>query len=162
LRFIAPIYLDGCELIYCFFWQRGQTDKADKYRDRGEQPSQLLLKAQPERASAIDRDKLKPHTLKPSEVDEPKQLLAPYSQVEAAYLVEKVVIYFPEKHFCILGIVRQRGLIESEKVAQNVADLLAKSLQFPTQAYVMILNHSSSGNLPKKMSQVEASLILKR
>ncbi|MEG3863226.1 M48 family metalloprotease [Microcoleus sp. herbarium12] len=153
---------DGCELIYCFFWQRGQTDKADKYRDRAEQHSQLLLKAQQERASASDRDKLKPHTLKPSEVDELKQQLAPYSQVEAAYLVEKVVTYFPEKPFCILGIVRKRGLMEGGDAAQNVADLLAKSLQFTTQAYVIILNHSSSGNLQKKMSQVEGSLILKR
>ncbi len=48
-----------------------------------------------------------------------------------------------------------------ENAAQNVTDLLAKTLQFPTQAYVIILNHSSSGNLQKKMSLVEGSLILK-
>lgn len=88
--------------------------------------------------------------------------MAPYSQVEEASLVEKVVTYFPEKHFCILGILRKRGLIESDNAAQNVADLLAKSLQFPTQVYAIILNHSSSGNLQKKMSLVEGSLILKR
>ncbi|MEG4802817.1 hypothetical protein QUB63_12145 [Microcoleus sp. ARI1-B5] len=138
--------IDRCELIYIFFGKRGQTDEAEKYRDRASQHSQILVKAQQERAGASDRDQLKPHTLKASEVDKLKQQLAPYSQVKEAYLVEKVVTYFPEKCFFVLGIVRKLGLIETEDADQNVAELPAKNLPFSTEVYALILNHRSSGN----------------
>ena len=105
---------------------------------------------------------LKPHTLKASEVNKIKQQVAVFPQIKAAYLVEKVVTYFPQERFCILGIIRQRGWVESQNAAPQLVDLLVTNLQFPTQAYIVILNHSNSGNLKKKISQIERSLIFQR
>lgn len=154
--------IDGCDLVYGFFWRQGQTEEAQRYRERAEQHYQLLLKAQQERASLSDHDRFKLHNLKASEVNELKQQLASYPQVKEAYLVEKVVTYFPEEHFCVLGIVRKRGLIESADAAQKLINLLATNLQFPTQAYIIILNHNSSGKLKKKICQIDRSLIFRR
>lgn len=154
--------IDGLGLIYSFFWQRGQTDEAEKYCDRAEQHSQLLLKAGQERADVSERDQLKPHFLKVSEVNSLKQNLASYAQVKEAYLVEKVVTYFPEERFCVLGIVCKRGWIESEDVYQKLVDLLYTNLQFSTPTCVIILNHAGNGNLRKKICQVKGSLILRR
>lgn len=154
--------LDGCDLVYSFLRQQGQTEEAQKYRDRADRHYQLLLKAQQERSNVFDRDTFKPHTLTASEVNELKQPLADYPQVKEAYLVEKVVTYFPEKRFCVLGIVRKRGWIESEDAAQKLIDLLATNLQFPAQAYIISLDSSGSGKLKKKISQIDRSLIFKR
>jgi tetratricopeptide (TPR) repeat protein len=152
----------GCELVYGFFCQQGQTEEAQKYRARAEQHYQLLLKAQQERATVGDYDRFQPHTLKALEVNELKQQLACYPQVKEAYLVEKVVRYFPENHFCVLGIVRKRDLIESSDAPHKLINLLVTNLQFPTQAYIIILNHGSSDKLKKKICQIHRSLIFRR
>jgi len=154
--------VEGCESIYSFLWQHGRTEEAQNYRKRAEQHYQLLLKAQQERAGVTDHDKFKPHTLEASEVSELKQQVTAYPQIKEAYLVEKVVTYFPKERFCILGIVRKRGWIESEDAVQKLLDLLGTDLQFPVQAYIVILNHSSSGKLRKKICQIDRSLIFRR
>jgi Zn-dependent protease with chaperone function len=154
--------IDGCNLISNFFLQQGQTAEANKYGERAEEHYQLLLKAQQERANASHRDSFKPHTLKASEVSELKQQLIPYSEIKEAYLVEKVVSYFPEERFCILGIIRKTSLLESENVSQMLADLLATNLNFPTQAYIIVLNHSSLNKLKKKIRKIDQSLIFRR
>jgi Zn-dependent protease with chaperone function len=154
--------LDGCDLVYIFLRQRGQTEEAQKYRDRAEQHYQLLVKAQQERSNVFDRDTFKPHTLTASEVNELKQPLADYPQLKEAYLVEKVVTYFPENRFCVLGIVRKRGFIESEDAAQKLIDTIATNLQFPVQAYIISLDHRTYSHLKKKISQIDRSLIFRR
>ena len=151
--------INGCELIYSFLCLKGQTEEAQKYLERAEQHYQLMLRAQQERSRVIENDQFKPHSLEVSQVNKLKQQLFNYSQVKKAYLVEKVVTYFPEEHLYILGIVRKRGLIESKDATQKLIELLTKNLQFPAQAYIIILNHSSSGNLKNKICQIDHSLI---
>ncbi len=155
--------IDGCELVYSFLSQQGQTEEAQKYRDRSDQHYQLLRKAQQERADVFDRDTFKPHTLTTSEVNELKQQLAAYPQVKEAYLVEKVVAYFPEQRFCVLGIVRKRGWSESEDAGQKLVDLLATNLQFHPQVSILSFEGISYyGKLKKKICQIDRSLVFKR
>ena len=153
--------IDGCDLVYSFLRQQGQTEEAERYRDRAEQHYQLLLKAQEERARVFDGATFKPHTLEESEVNELKQQLADYPQVKEAYLVEKVVTYFPEKRLIVLGIVRKRGWIESEEADQKLIDLLATNLQFPTQAYIISFSGSGTDKLKKKICQIDRSLLFR-
>ena len=154
--------INGYELVYSFLCQKGQNEEAQKYREQAEQHYQLMCKAEQERDSVTEQDQFKPHSLEASEVNKLKQQVAGYSQIKEAYLVEKVVTYFPEERFCVLGIVRKRSFIDSESAVQKLIDLLATNLQFPTQAYIVILNHSSSGNLKKKICQIDQSLIFRR
>ncbi|TAG95273.1 MAG: peptidase [Oscillatoriales cyanobacterium] len=154
--------IDGCQLVYSFLLQQCQIEEAQKYRDRAEQHYQFLLKAQHERSSLFDRDTFKLHTLTASELNELKQPLADYPQVKEAYLVEKVVTYFPENRFCILAVVRKRSLIESEDADQKFIDLLAKDLRFPTQAYIISLNSRFYRKFKKKIREIDGSLIFRR
>lgn len=154
--------IEGCDLVSGFFGRQAKTQEAQEYRKRAEQHYQLLLKAQQERADVSKSDSFKSHTLKESEVNELKQHLASYPQIKEAYLVEKVVKYFPEKRFCILGIVRKRDLIESVNVNQELIDLLAENFEFPTEGQIIVLNHSHYGKVRKKMTQIARSLIFKR
>lgn len=157
--------IEGCELVYWFLTQSGQTEAAEKYHERAKQHYQLLLKAQQERESVSDRDSFKPHSLEPAEVNQITQQVATYPEIKAAYLVEKVMISFPENRFCVLGIVRKRGLIdlvtEDEAVRKLIEQLISK-LRFPTQTHLVILNHGNSDKLRRKMSQVPQSLIFRR
>ncbi|MEG3896476.1 MULTISPECIES: M48 family metalloprotease [unclassified Microcoleus] len=154
--------IDGCELVYSFLSQQGQTEEAQKYSDRADQHYQLLLKAQKERSDVFNNDTFKPHTLTASEVNELKQQVADYPQVKEAYLVEKVVTYFPEKRLCVLGIVRKRSLSESEDADQKLLNLLATNLQFPSETLLVILKRISYRNLKKKVCQIDRSLVFRR
>jgi Zn-dependent protease with chaperone function len=153
--------IDGCELVYSFLSLQGQTEEAQRYRDRADQHYQLLLKAQQERSDVFNRDTLKPHTLTASEVDELKQQLADYPQVKEAYLAEKVVTYFPEKRLCVLGIVRKRSWSESDDADQKLLNLLATNLQFPSETLLFILKRISYRNLKKKICQIDGCLIFR-
>ncbi|MDY6939367.1 MAG: M48 family metalloprotease [Cyanobacteriota bacterium] len=154
--------IEGCQSIYRFLCDRDRTQEAQKYRDRANQHYQILLKAEAERNRVTDADKLKPHTLKASEVRHCEKQLAAYSQVKEAYLVEKVLEHFPEKRLFVLGIIRKQGFIESEEAAQKLVDLLVENLDFPRTIYITILNHDGSGHLKKKIRKMEGSLIFKR
>ena len=157
--------IEGCQLVHQFLWKQGQTEVAEQYRERADQHYQQLLKAEEERSHINHRDEFKPHTLKKSEIDDLRQQLAAYPQVKAAYLVEKVVKYFPEKRFCVLGIIRKKHFFEDftgTDVPQQVVDLLISHLKMPTQAYIVILNHAGLGKIRKKIYQVDQSLMFER
>jgi hypothetical protein len=160
----AQVYHQGKGILlgYNFLYQQGQVDTAQKYRERAEEHYQLLLKAQQERAGVRDRDRFKPHTLKITQVQSLKEQLAAYPKVKESYLVEKYVSYFPDDRFCVLGVIRKRGFLESSDSDQALIDLLVKNLQFPTQAYIVILNHANSGKLKKEIRQIPGSLIFQR
>jgi hypothetical protein len=154
--------IEGCKLVYGFLCQQGQPEEARKYSARAEQHYQLLRKAQQERSVVNNEDIFKPHTLQISEINQLKQQLVTYRQVKQAYLVEKVLSYFPEERFCVLGIIRKRGFVENEDVAHKLIQKLVKEIEFPTNSYIIILNETGYGKLKKKISQVDRSLIFQR
>ena len=153
--------IDGYELVYNFLCQQGKNEEAQQYIQKAEQHYQLMLKAEQERNTVTDKDKFKPHSLEASEVNKIKQQLVDYPQIKEAYLVEKVVTYFPEEPFCVLGIVRKRNLLESDSAPYKLINLLAENLRFPAQSYIVILNHSTSGKLKQKIEQIDQSLIFR-
>lgn len=154
--------INGCELVYNFLCQQGETEEAQKYRERAEQHYQLTLKAQQERSILSVSDSFKPHTLTESEVNKLKQQLAAYSQIKEAYLVEKVLTYFPEDRLCLLGIIRKHSFLESQYAPHKLVEALAANLQFTTQVYIIILNHGQNGKFKQKIYQIEDSLIFRR
>lgn len=153
--------IDGCELLYNFNLKQNQVEQAQKYQERAEQHQQCLQKAQAERATVTEHHQFKPHTLDQSDIDALIQQVQTYPQVKEAYLVEKVVELFPEERFCVMGVVRKRELFENETAAKRLIEQLINNLQFPTEAYIVILNHPQSGKLGKKIRQIEQSLLFR-
>jgi Zn-dependent protease with chaperone function len=158
----ADWVINGCEFIYNFLCQTDQTEAAQKYRERAEHHHQLLLKAQQERASVSQDDPFKPHSLEASQVNQLKQQVAAYPQIQAAYLVEKVVQYFPDQRLCVLGIVRKTSFINDKNASQELLDVLATNVQLPIHGHIVILNHRSFRNLKKEIGQIDRSLIFQR
>ncbi len=154
--------LEGYQRVHDFFFNQGQTQTANQYQPQIDQAYEEMVKAQQERSIVGEEDQFKPHTFTEAEVAVIQQQLVDQVQVKEAYLVEKVVQYFPEQRFCVLGIVRKAGVVESENAAQDLVNQLIQVLHFPTDGYILILNHSSVGKLKKVIPHVERSLIFRR
>ncbi|GAP95267.1 M48 family metallopeptidase [Leptolyngbya sp. NIES-2104] len=154
------LVVDGCKLIHDFYIEQGQTEKADEYRDRAEQHYELVQKAELERESISPQDKLKPHSLTTSELDELKQQLEAYTEIKEAYVVEKVVHYFPEDRFCVLGIVRKKGILDGKDGDRELFGRIAQEVQFPIEGFYIVILEDD--DLKSRMAKVDHALILQR
>jgi hypothetical protein len=152
--------IDGCELIYHFLHAQGQPEAAQPYLKRAEQHQRQLEDAQAERYNITDLKKFKPHTLSPEEVKQLQQQLVAFAEVEAAYLVEKEVTLFPEERFCVLGIVRKQGFLDTDVNAQQLIQLLTEKLESPVQTWVLVLNREGFSYLQKRFKALEGSRIV--
>lgn len=101
---------------------------------------EAILLAQLERSSISPSDRFLAHGLSTSQEANIVEQLSRYPQVKEAYLVRKTLQYFPEKPFYILGIIRRRGLIESEEAAPNLVKKLMTELTLPNQTWIVCLN----------------------
>jgi hypothetical protein len=118
------------------------------------------LFARKDRSFVSASDEFKPHKLAGSEVKKLYQQLYNYQNLKQAYLVQKVVKYFPEKPFYVMGVERHRGWFEldSARHDNSLIDRLANEVQFPGNAYIIILNNNRN-NIAKKLRKVEQSAI---
>lgn len=153
------LVIDGCKLLHNFYVEQGQIEKADHYRDRAEQHYELLQKAEQERDSVSIHDSLKPHTLTTEEVDSLRQQLQAYSTIKEAYLAEKVLNYFPESRFCVLGIVRKQSLLDSKDAAQKLFQQIYEAVEFPIAVYIVVFE---GDELREKIAAIEHSLIVQQ
>jgi Zn-dependent protease with chaperone function len=158
----SNLAIDAYQSLYAFFWKQGDTEQAKSYQSRLEQHYELMAKAQKERSGVSERDRLVPHPLSPSEVDALREALAAHPQVKAAYLVQKEVTYFADQPFCVLGIIQQKNFLGSGQLTANRFDELVNKLQFPVQAWILILNQSGNGKLEKRFRQVDKALIYQK
>lgn len=149
--------IPGCDLIYSFLMQQGQIEAASSYQQRADQHYELVLRAQQERSDIKTSDKFQPHNL-PSEALQMAQQLSHYPQLKQAYLVQKVVQYFPEKPFYVLGVTRHRGFFElfSYNKDQELFTQLAN--EFPSNTYIIFLNNNTK-NLEQKLCKIEGAAI---
>lgn len=122
--------------------------------------TQQMFLAQQERATVSKSDRFEPHQLKSSEEVKLVEQLSGYRQIKEAYLVRKVVQYFPEKPLYILGVVRRRAFIESEIAEQKLLSRLAVELELPNQTLIAPLN--SDRRLKKVLRQTAATAIYQR
>ncbi len=152
--------IDGCYLIYHYLTKHEKTKEAKAYQKRGEEYYEKLILARQERSFVRASDEFVPHKLSASEVTKMRQQLYNYPEVKIGYLVQKVVKYFPEKPFYVLGVERRRGWLEvdSDRNDNALINRLANEVQFPGNAYIIILNNNTN-NIAKKLRKVEQSAI---
>ncbi|MBE9116058.1 M48 family metalloprotease [Lusitaniella coriacea LEGE 07157] len=140
----ANLVLNGCELLYAFWQSQNDSAKAETYQRRAEKHYEMMLLAQQERAFAQGSDRFLAHALPSEEVAALRKQFARYPEIKEAYCVRKVVQYFPEKPFYVLGIVRQVPWykLESESAPQEFIARLAAEIEFSEEMWITILNGS--------------------
>ena len=131
-----------CETIYYWLKGQGKQEEAKGSQERAEKHYEMMLKAQRERSFVSERDQFAPDNLPPAAVRDLCQQLSGYPQVKEAYLAQKVVKYFPEQRFYVLGVTVRRAwykLAVSDGDAK-LLNKLASELKWPDRAYILIIN----------------------
>lgn len=150
----------GCSLIHDFLLAQGRGEEAEKYYERGRAQADMLDKAQAERAELRFSDSYAEHGLAAEEMAKIVDQLREYEDVAEAYLIRKVVKYFPESPLYVCGIEpkkkKKRELSDEARAA--LKDLLASNLAFPGEAFVVILS-STNQKMRTIMRGIEGSLI---
>lgn len=157
----SDIVLDGYNLIYLFLKQQGKITAARSYEERTQQHYQLLLMAQQERSEVRAIDQFQPHNLPDETIQQLCQQLALYPQLKAAYLVQKVVEYLPDKPFYVLGVKRKSVFIELDRSNEKLINSLVQEVQLPSNCYIILLNQDAK-NIEKKLRQIPKSAIYQK
>lgn len=156
------IVISGCQLIYTFFQNQGNSEQAEVYRQRAEQHYELILKAKQERATISANDEFQPHNLPVAELEQLRQQLSRYPQITKVYLLRKVVQYFPERELYILGVVTKVSFWDNNAESENarLVNSLNETLNFPYSVFILVLN--SYANIEKKFKKLPNTIIYNR
>lgn len=121
------LVISGCELLYLFYQHQGQSQKANAYRQQGQQHEERWQRALLERSFVTEQASFLPHNLPHEEVKQLTEQLARIPEVQKAYFVRQQVALFPEKPFYVLGIVRR--FVEGQGANYQQDDELSEQLQ---------------------------------
>lgn len=124
------------------------------------EPENLLVLAQAERSFVDLSDSFKPHNFDKSVVAKLVEQISQYRPIKEAYLVEKVVQFFPENPLYILGIIRKKAWIESEIAEQKFVSKLTTELEFPGSLKIISLTQDKA--LVKVLQEVAGAEIYRR
>jgi Zn-dependent protease with chaperone function len=155
--------IEGCQLIYSFLQKQGREEDAANYRQRAEKHYDLLLLARQERSGVWEKDRFERHGLSAEAEAQIRQQLAHYPEVKEAYLLRKVVQYFPEQPFYVLGVKRKRSLIEMDEQSedQKLLNRLTNELKFSEYIWIVPLNTATKG-LTKVLKKAAGGAIYQR
>ncbi|HEY9807314.1 MAG TPA: M48 family metalloprotease, partial [Candidatus Obscuribacterales bacterium] len=142
----------GYELILNFLAQQGPSAQVQHYQARAEEHYKKLMLARQERSFVRASDEFLAHGFSAETIQSLVGQLARYDQLREAYLVRKVVQYFPEDAFYVLAVRRQPKFWETstEQADQQFLNQLANGLEFPGRTYITLLNNTTK-NLEKKL-----------
>ena len=154
------LVIPACQRLYAFFRQQENRSLAEKYQQRWRQHEKLWKLARKERTQLTEQDHFSPHRLPEAEVKQLAEQLSEYSEVKAAYLVQKQVTRFPEKSFYGLGIVRRyyRGEGPTYKTDSELTDQLSTEISFSGELEILILNRATM-NLWRILRKVSGAMI---
>ncbi|AFY44484.1 M48 family metallopeptidase [Nostoc sp. PCC 7107] len=153
------IGIDGYQIIFSFLKKHGQNDRAELYQERAEKHYDLVMRGQEERSSLKASDNFKSHNLSNAEINKLHQQLSRYPHITTAYLVQKVVQYFPEKPLYVLAVMRKFSFWENNHDVDNaqLVDALLKEIELPGGVFCFILNNNL--NFEKTFKQIPDAAI---
>ncbi len=150
----------GCGLIYSFLKARNEDEEAERYRQCIFDHYAEVDSANLERTNISKKDTFVEHGLEDEILENLKADLAKCPNLGKAYLVRKVVTYFPDQPSFVLGVTSKIAWYQSQsnKRDQALLDQLASQVQFPRDTYMIALEHNYKPLL-KVFKKVEGSLI---
>lgn len=157
MRQRATVTGSACELIYYFLKRQGRLKAAQQYLDRFERHAVDMAHAQAERSTVNVNDQYRSHDLPAAVVESLLQQLQQVPALKEVYLVQKVVTYFPEEPFYVLGVVPK-----GHKGAGEKADLmqsLINTVHVGDRALYIVF---ASGHLYSALSKVAHARIYPR
>ncbi|MDZ7964921.1 MAG: M48 family metallopeptidase [Nostoc sp. DedSLP03] len=158
----SSIVIEGCQTICYFLQQQGKIKEAKSYQERAVNYHELILKAQQERSSVKEKDKLESHTVSDIDVNKLRQQFSHHPEIKTAYLVQKNMQFFPEKPFYVLALKREITFLEGlEKPdCSKLVNSLLQENEFLDNVFIFILNDHL--NMEKKLKVIPNSMIYQK
>ncbi|MDZ7952518.1 M48 family metallopeptidase [Nostoc sp. DedQUE09] len=158
----SSIVIEGCQTICYFLQKQGKIKEAKSYQERAVNYHELILKAQQERSSVREKDKLESHTVSDIDVNKLRQQFSHHSDIKTAYLVQKNMQFFPEKPFYVLALKREVTFLEGlEKPDHSkLVNSLLQENEFLDNVFIFILNDHL--NMEKKLKVIPNSMIYQK
>jgi Zn-dependent protease with chaperone function len=131
--------LEAYQSIYGFLTKQGRKAEAKTYRKRLEKIYERLTLAQAERDQLQIQDQFSAADSSPEAQETLIQQLANHP-IQTAYLVQKILQYFPERPLYVLLIKRQRSWIEFGTIEKNAILLkaLSENLGCPGETLILL------------------------
>ncbi|MBE8964843.1 M48 family metalloprotease [Nostocales cyanobacterium LEGE 12452] len=158
----SSIVIEGCQAICYFLQQQGKINEAKSYQERAVNYHELILKAQKERSSVREKDKLESHNASDIEVNKLRQQFSHHPDIKTAYLVQKNMEFFPENPFYVLALKREVSFLEGihETDHSKLVNSLLEENEFLGNVFIFILNDHL--NMEKKLKRIPNSMIYQK
>jgi Zn-dependent protease with chaperone function len=128
-------FADGCQLVYKFWYDQGEVEKAKEWQEYYQQESSKLALAEHERVRISSRDRLVSHGLDAAQLQSLQQQIAQYPGIERVYLARKEVKHFPDDRLFVVGLV-----LKSPSQEEAILDAFDVELGVPGRQRVLALN----------------------
>lgn len=156
----APeLVYEGCALIHSHFREAGQAKQAMDYIQRAERHYAAVRGAMRERDGVNDSDEFEPHGLGGDLVWYLRERLEEIADVEAAYLVRKVVRHLADQPMIVLAIQPRKRSLLGRWHGEEIEDQLSQKIrQFPHPIQLVRFDQCPR-SLPAKIRQVPGARI---
>ena len=138
-------FITGCQLIYNFLQSQGREKEANQYLQRAKHHNGLLALAQQERFSSITKnDKFVEHDLPLEFIESLQKQIADFGDIRKAYLVKRVVQYFPEEMPAyVLAVSPYYSFLEYSQDGKEgkILTYLTQEIKYPAQFFVEVFNN---------------------
>ncbi|MGK7871934.1 MAG: M48 family metalloprotease [Xenococcaceae cyanobacterium] len=160
MRQDGNIFAQGAKLIYAFLQEHDGEETASQYWQQAQTQYEIVNNARLERARVNHNHEFCLPELSDSTLESIRQQLSQYSDIKAAYLVQKVVKYLPEHPFYVLGIETNHSMFDDRGRSQNteLMEKLAVELRLPGETWLDLLDSERTA-LKVKFRKMEGALI---
>ncbi len=122
------------EVAFDFLRSKGRLEEAKAFASNMENEQEAFEKGQIERSEVTINDEFGPHTMPEDAVEEIKRKLQYYEEIQAIYLVQKVVNFRPDIPFHVLfldvrksGLLKHKDDLKPEELVNAIASRLSES-----------------------------------
>lgn len=131
----------GCERIYLFLKAQGRSEEADVYRKRLAKHCDEIDRAKEERTGIAVGDEFRPHDLPAETIAAIREQLSRIAPLHRAFLVRKVVRYFPDERQYILGVLGKYPLftLHTKRADSALVSLVASEVVFPGSTLIVAI-----------------------
>jgi tetratricopeptide (TPR) repeat protein len=150
---------EGCHLIYSFLKTHERLEEAEGYRKRVESHYDQIKRGQEERKGINVADQFLPHELPAERIEAIREQLSNIAPLRQAFLVRKVVRYFPEEPRYILGVAGKYPFYtyRSKRADRALIRLVASEVTFPGSTLIVALDQTARV-LRKAIVRVDAEI----
>jgi hypothetical protein len=155
----------GCERLYYYLRSKGRDEEAKKYVLAIEAEDEIVNLANRERAGISSDDNFDRHDFAPEQVEKIRQKMRYYDEIQAMYLVRKVVNYYSEIPLYVLFVeTKKKGWFKGSEPmlsSEELLNVLTERLgEFGIHYFAILEDNFAS--LKPRLEQIESAKIFQR